>query len=205
MGLDIYHLKANAEGRGSPWVLDEAHGKERMQEKFEWCLREVDFPVTDWSKTLAPLGFDVTQYDLTIGMPVEGHTQTGQPARAVGFRRRSGADTRLPERLFVTNADAPESVAARFHKGWGANAVVLRAEDVPALQRAASVFAEEIGYQQNAVAAALYQEFQPGEWIVDFARVRRIHELTDEDERDAFRAAFLDPWDDRTSFVFVGW
>jgi hypothetical protein len=205
MGLDIYHLRANAAGKGSPFVLDDAYGKERLREKFDWCLREVDFPIIDWSKTLAALGFDKSQYDLRIAMPADGQTRTGQRATTAGFRRRPRANIELPELLFVTNSDAPAAVKKRIHRGWGDNAVVLTAEYVRGIMRATSVYAEEIGYQRKAVAAAFYDEFRPSEWILDIARVRRIHELTDEDSRDEFESGFLDTWDERTSFVLVSW
>src|SRR5262249_6508559 len=146
-----------------------------------------------------------SQYDLRISMPTEGQTRTGLRAMAAGFRRRCGADAKLPELLFVTNSDAPARVAKRIQRGWGANAVVLTAEYVPGILRATTVYAEEIGYQRKAVSAPFYDEFRPSEWIVDIARVRRIHELTDEDSRDEFGSGFLDTWDERTSFVLVSW
>jgi hypothetical protein len=36
-------------------------------------------------------------------------------------------------------------------------------------------------------------------------RVRRIHELTADDERLDFKERFLDTWSERESFVLVSW
>jgi hypothetical protein len=202
MGLDIYHLRANAEGRGSPFSLqDAAVGIERMQSKFSWCLREVDFPIVDWHKTLAPLGLDAAHYKHTISIPVP----LGKPGsgRIDGLRRRPGADAKLPELLFVTNLDDEVETAKRVQRGWGAEAVVLKAEYVRGSVRETVVYGEEIGYQQNEVEPVFYSEFPPSEYIVDIDRVRRIHELTLETGKETFAAEFLDTWDDETSFVYV--
>src|SRR5262245_39133614 len=129
MGLDIFHLRANAGERGDPYPLQDATvGVERMQSKFAWCLREVNSPITDWHKTLAALGLDAAHYKHTISIPVPA----GKPEsdRIDGLRRWPGADARLPELLFVTNLDDGVEAAKRVQRGWGAEAVVLKAEFV---------------------------------------------------------------------------
>src|SRR5262245_7583911 len=89
MGLDIYHLRANAEERGHFFSLQDAIlGIERMQSKFSWCVREVNLPITDWHKTLAVLGLDAAHYKHTISIPVPpGKPGTG---RIDGLHRRPG-------------------------------------------------------------------------------------------------------------------
>jgi hypothetical protein len=206
MGLDIYHLKANAEGRGYRLSLEDAIvGIERMQSKFAWCLRNIDLPITDWNKTLAALGLDAAHYEHAISIPVASGKPWffGQNGRVDGFRRRSGADAKLPERLFVTNLDDEVEVAKRVQRHWGTEAVVLKAEFVPGSMRDTVVYGEEIGCQRNEVAPEFYSEFPPSEFIVEIDRVRRIHELTLETSKETFAAEFLDIWSDETSFVFV--
>ncbi|MFZ1105500.1 MAG: hypothetical protein WAN86_22030 [Hyphomicrobiaceae bacterium] len=207
MGLDIYHLRANAEGRGLRVSLEDAIvGIERMQRKFAWCLRNDDLLTTDWHKTLAALGVDAAHYEHTIAIPVApGKPWSGQKGRVDGLRRRPGADAKLlPELLFVTNLQDEVEVAKRVRRGWGAEAVVLKAEFVPGSVRETVVYGEEIGCQRNEVAPEFYSEFPPSEFIVDIDRVRRIHELTLETSKETFAAEFLDTWNDETSFVFVG-
>jgi hypothetical protein len=207
MGLDIYHLRANADGRGYPFSLqDEIVGTERMQSKFAWCLRVVDLPITDWHRTLAALGLDAEHYKHTISIPVpSGKPRSGQKGRIDGLRRRPGANAKLPELLFVTNLDDDVEVAKRvgLGRGWAAEAVVLKAEYVLGSVRETVVYGEEIGHQQKEVEPVFYSEFPPSEYIVDIDRVRRIHQLTLETSKETLASEFLDTWNDETSFVFV--
>src|SRR5262249_2544687 len=66
-------------------------------------------------------------------------------------------------------------------------------------------YVEEVGYQQNRVAREFYDEFQSGEYVCTLERARRVHELTDGDDRLDFKVHFLDTWSERESFVFVAY
>ena len=48
-----------------------------------------------------------------------------------------------------------------------------------------------------------YDEFLATEYVCALERVRRIHELTDADDRLDFKERFLDTRSERESFVFV--
>jgi hypothetical protein len=175
MGLDLYHFKANAERRGKPWVIEPEKGWEALLAKLSWCIVTMHREDEHFAK-FARRDLFATLSDYGIETD---YTQIS-PLPAGG-------------RLFKTHSD---------DGGWLPALIVL---DDTGRIGLPTLYVEEIGYQRNRVAGAFYDEFPAAEYVCAPERVRRIHELTDADDRSDFKEQFLDAWGERESFVFFSW
>lgn len=187
MGLDLYHFKANAERRGKPFQIEFWKGWDDLVARLSWCvvtLYEEDElgTLAKYGITSTPIGSDLlatlTAYSIETDYTEISPLPSG--VASVG-------------RLFKLRSDK---------EGWLPMLVVL---DNMGRIGLPTLYVEEIGWQQKRVARAFYDEFEPTEYVWALERVRRIHDLTDADERLDFEERFLDTWSERESFVFVSW
>ena len=177
MGLDIFHKKVCHDDPEGHYDIDDDDSGENPLKKFAALAIEKTNTYIDWAQTFARRSLNADHY--TMGMM----SSSGDGTEYV-FYRSTEAPPDLPER--VSFSDNPGC------------------EDLVTFQKVDRVVpCVEAGYQRKSVRQAFYQEFAPWETITDRARVERIHALTLPDSQPAFKAQFLDNWEDDKSFVVV--
>jgi hypothetical protein len=203
MGLDLFHLRANADRRGAMIVIEPIAGSSEMKRKFRWCTEVVHTTHIDWDATFAARGLKCGHYQSGEWM-VRATAGDEIQAGCYSFARRGDADNGVPEQvLFVNTEDEAELEVNVLRKC--AKPVLFHGPLSTHRVADLVVFAERLGYQRKSVENCFFEEFPPSAFLTDVARLQRIHALTHPAARPGFKRRFLDNWDRKASFGLVSW
>jgi hypothetical protein len=207
--LDLYHYKVNDQRRGDVLTIHECTGARDMHRRFSWAVVIVQQERTDWHATLAARGFDSDHFVEGAAL-VTIDKVTGKVVGRYAFKRAEGAPRDLPEALVFDDRRQDGiwddlMTAVIPSRQPGSEAITFHGPLITGRVPEPSVFCAQVGYQRKGVTKEFYDQFPPDEYVTALDRVRRIHDLAQDEYAHQFQEEFLDNWDERTSFVLVSW